>query len=51
MVCDFSDWEEKQYLVHYRMSKGAFWFICERYDVLPVITTKNAEEHLQHFWW
>ena len=31
---DFSDWEEKQYLVHFRMSKGTFWFMCERYGVL-----------------
>ena len=30
----YLDWEEKQYLVNYRMSKETFWFLCERYRVL-----------------
>ena len=30
----FPDWEEKQYINHYRMTKGTFWFLCEKYGKL-----------------
>ena len=30
----YPGWEEKQYLANYRMSKGTFCFLCERYGVL-----------------
>ena len=30
----FPDWEEKQYVNHYRMTKGTFWFLSERYGKL-----------------
>ena len=26
----YPDWEEKQYLANYRISKETFWFLCER---------------------
>ena len=29
-----ADWEEKQYLQHYRISKRTLWFLVERYGVL-----------------
>ena len=31
---EFSDWEEKQYLLNYRVSKSTFWFLCETYGKL-----------------
>ena len=30
----FADWEEKQYLQHYQVSKGTFWFLCETFGVV-----------------
>lgn len=34
MGSEFSDWEEKQYLLNYRVSKSTFWFLCETYGKL-----------------
>ena len=31
---EFPDYEETQYINHYRMTKGTFWFLCGRYGKL-----------------
>ena len=39
----FPDYEEKQYLQHFRMSKGTFWCVCEAYGKL----VEKQDTHLR----